>query len=58
MQKNSIWLPLIASVGVGAATFYTMTQNNMSIGQTMEKVMPMLSGGSSGSSGGSGHSGS
>lgn len=43
MQKNGIWLPLIASVGVGAATFYTMTKNNQGLGQTMQKMVPFVS---------------
>lgn len=43
MQRNNIWLPLIASIGVGAATFYTISKNNESIGQTIQKVVPLLS---------------
>lgn len=42
MGKNDMWVPLIASVGVGAATYYTMTKNNQSIGQTMQKVVPFV----------------
>ncbi|HLR73684.1 MAG TPA: hypothetical protein VK077_00300 [Virgibacillus sp.] len=48
MQKNGIWLPLIASVGVGAAAFYTMTKNNQGIGQTIQKMVPFVSQMSSG----------
>lgn len=43
MQKNGMWLPLIASVGVGAATYYTMTKNNHNISQTVEKMLPVVS---------------
>lgn len=43
MEKNAMWVPLLASVGVGAATYYTMTKNNQSIGQTMQKVVPFVS---------------
>lgn len=43
MQKNGLWLPLIASVGVGAATFYTMTRNNENIGDAIQKVAPFVS---------------
>ncbi|GGB61276.1 hypothetical protein F3157_19215 [Virgibacillus dakarensis] len=43
MQKNGMWIPLIASVGVGAATFYSMTKNNQGLGQTMEKMVPFVS---------------
>jgi hypothetical protein len=42
MQKNGKWLPIIASVGVGAATFYTMTRNNQSLGQTFSKMLPFV----------------
>lgn len=48
MQKSGIWLPLIASIGVGAATFYTMSKNNQNLGQTMQKVLPFVSGMSGG----------
>ncbi|WP_084715648.1 hypothetical protein [Virgibacillus sp. SK37] len=42
MQKNGMWIPIIASVGVGAATFYTMTKNNQNFGQTMQKMIPFV----------------
>lgn len=41
MQK--MWLPLLASIGVGAATYYTISKNNHSIGQTVQKIMPFVS---------------
>lgn len=43
MQKDGIWIPLIASVGVGAATFYTMTKNNQNVGQAVQKMLPFVS---------------
>lgn len=43
MQKNGMWLPIIASVGVGAATYYTMTKNDQNFGQTMQKMVPFVS---------------
>lgn len=45
MDKNrSMWLPIIASVGVGAATYYTISKsNNQTISQTLEKIMPVVS---------------
>lgn len=43
MQKNGIWIPLLASLGVGAATYYTVSKNNQSIGQTIQKVIPLVS---------------
>lgn len=36
------WLPLIASVGIGAATYYTMTKNNSNLGQTVSKIAPFV----------------
>jgi len=52
-MKNGIWVPLIASVGVGAATFYTMTKNNQTVGQAVQKMIPFVSqmNGDSGQSG-------
>lgn len=40
MQRNGMWLPLIASIGVGAATYYSMSKNNQGIGQVMQQFMP------------------
>ncbi|WP_172840428.1 hypothetical protein [Virgibacillus phasianinus] len=57
-----MWVPLLASVGVGAATYYTMTKNNQSLGQTMQQVVPLVSqmsntnGGSGGNSSNSSNS--
>ncbi|MCM3742313.1 hypothetical protein M3210_18955 [Oceanobacillus luteolus] len=41
-MRKELWLPLIASIGVGAATFYSMSKNggNQSLGQVMQKMMP------------------
>lgn len=44
MQKNGAWLPILASVGVGAATYYTMTRNNQNLGQTVQKMLPFMAG--------------
>ncbi|MGP4108241.1 hypothetical protein [Virgibacillus sp. L01] len=43
MQRNDMWIPLLASLGVGAATYYSMTKNNQNFGQTMQKMMPFVS---------------
>ncbi|GAB3065612.1 hypothetical protein [Virgibacillus ainsalahensis] len=53
MQRNGMWLPIIASIGVGAATYYSMTKNNQNLGQTMQKMVPFVSQMNSGNSGGS-----
>ncbi len=38
-----MWLPIIASVGVGAATFYSMTKHDQNIGQAMQQMIPFVS---------------
>jgi hypothetical protein len=43
VKKSDLILPLLASIGVGAATFYTMSKNNGNIAKTVENVAPMLS---------------
>ncbi|WP_164668312.1 hypothetical protein [Virgibacillus doumboii] len=43
MQRNGMWLPIIASIGVGAATYYSMTKNNQNLGQTMQSMIPFVS---------------
>ena len=43
MKINDIWLPLIASIGVGAATFYTMSKSDKPMSKAVENVSPMLS---------------
>ena len=42
MNKQNL-LPIIASVGIGAATYYTMKRNNQGIGQTVQKMLPLVS---------------
>ncbi|MBP1968942.1 hypothetical protein J2Z83_001036 [Virgibacillus natechei] len=42
MQNNGMIIPIIASVGVGAATYYAMTQNNQNFGQAMQKMIPVV----------------
>ncbi|MFC4022196.1 hypothetical protein ACFOUV_00025 [Oceanobacillus longus] len=55
-NRNGMWLPILASVGVGAATYYSMTRNNQNLGQTVQKMMPFL-GGSNNSNNSSGSMG-
>lgn len=43
MKRSDLWLTLLASIGVGAATFYTMSKNNTSLSQTVKNIAPMLS---------------
>lgn len=42
MQKSNKWIPIITSVGVGAATFYTLSKQNQGMEATLQKVMPFL----------------
>ncbi|WP_404453746.1 hypothetical protein LG329_04180 [Virgibacillus necropolis] len=53
MEKNAMLVPLLASVGIGAATYYTMTKNNQSLGQTMQQTIPFVTQMGSGGGGGS-----
>jgi len=48
MEKNGMWIPIVASVGVGLATYYTVSKNHQTIGQTVQKVLPIVSQMSSG----------
>jgi len=43
MQKNNMWIPLLTSVGVGAATFYTLSKNKSGMEDALQKVMPFIS---------------
>lgn len=43
-QQKGIWLPLLASIGVGAATFYSMTRNGKGMGQTIQQMVPFVAG--------------
>ncbi|GFZ87427.1 hypothetical protein GCM10010978_29080 [Compostibacillus humi] len=41
-MQNKKWIPLIASIGVGAAAYYTMKRNNQNFGQTVQKMLPFM----------------
>ncbi len=43
MKKSEMLLPLLASIGVGAVTFYSMSKNDNSLAKTAQEVAPMLS---------------
>lgn len=38
-----MWIPLVASLGVGAATFYAVSKNNQGFGQAVQKMLPVVS---------------
>lgn len=39
-----MWIALLASVGVGAAAYYTISKSNNPINKAVESVAPMLTG--------------
>ncbi|MFS0635151.1 hypothetical protein AB1K84_04560 [Mesobacillus foraminis] len=43
MRRQGMWLPILASAGIGAAAYYSMTKGK-NIGQAMQAVMPLVSG--------------
>ncbi len=47
MNKSDMWITLLASVGVGAAAYYTISKSNKPVDKAIESVMPMFSGMSS-----------
>ncbi|WP_053217327.1 hypothetical protein [Virgibacillus senegalensis] len=42
-KQRGMWIPLIASVGIGAAAYYSMTKGQ-GLGKTIQQSMPMMSG--------------
>ncbi|PLS18204.1 hypothetical protein CVD28_07900 [Bacillus sp. M6-12] len=42
-QQQQIWFPLLASVGIGAAAFYSMTKGQ-GMAQTLQKFIPLATG--------------
>ena len=47
MNKSDMWLTILASLGVGAAAYYTMSKSNKPIEQAMQSIAPMLTNSSS-----------
>lgn len=43
MNKSDMWLTLLASAGVGAAAYYTISKSNQPVDKAIESVVPMLS---------------
>jgi hypothetical protein len=43
MQKQQVWLPLLASAGIGAAAYYSMTQGQ-GMGKTVQQFVPLVAG--------------
>jgi len=44
MNKSDMWLTLLASIGVGAAAYYSISKSNQPVDKAIESVVPMLSG--------------
>jgi len=43
LKKSDIWITVAASLGVGAATFYTMSKSTKPLNKAVESVTPILS---------------
>ncbi|MBD1380645.1 hypothetical protein [Metabacillus arenae] len=43
MQKQQVWLPLLASAGIGAAAYYSMTRGQ-GLGKTVQQYVPLIAG--------------
>lgn len=43
MNKSDMWITLLASVGVGAAAYYTISKSNKPVDKAIESVVPMFS---------------
>ncbi|HET7616674.1 MAG TPA: hypothetical protein VFK27_06890 [Bacillales bacterium] len=43
MRNNGAWLPIVASVGVGAATYYSLTKGGKSLSNTLQQMVPFVS---------------
>ncbi|HET7577641.1 MAG TPA: hypothetical protein VFK33_00035 [Bacillales bacterium] len=41
LQQRRTWLPIIASVGIGAAAYYSMTKGG-GVGRTLQQMIPMM----------------
>ncbi|WP_264741160.1 hypothetical protein [Cytobacillus firmus] len=39
-QQQQIWFPLVASIGLGAAAFYSMTRGQ-GMGQSLQQFIPL-----------------
>lgn len=44
MKNKDMWIALIASLGVGAATYYSISKSNNPVNKAVQSVAPMLTG--------------
>ncbi|KKK35259.1 hypothetical protein WQ57_17405 [Mesobacillus campisalis] len=42
LRGQRMWLPILASAGIGAAAYYSMTRGK-NVGQAMQAVLPIVS---------------
>lgn len=56
MKKADMWVAILASLGVGAATYYTMSKSDQPINKALESVTPILSNMTSGGNSGENNS--
>lgn len=42
-NQQGMWLPLVASIGIGAAAFYSMTRGE-GMGKTAQQFVPFVAG--------------
>lgn len=56
MNKSDMWLTLLASVGVGAAAYYTISKSNKPVEKAIENITPMLTNMNSSNNRGNEHS--
>lgn len=52
MKNANMWLTILASVGVGAAAYYSMSKSDQPMSKAMESVAPMLTNMTNSNSGG------
>ena len=43
LNKSDMWITLLASLGVGAAAYYTISKSNKPVDKALESVVPMFS---------------
>ncbi|HET7628495.1 MAG TPA: hypothetical protein VFK44_08930 [Bacillales bacterium] len=42
MRNNNVWIPIVASVGVGAAAYYSMTKGGKNIQNALQQMVPFV----------------
>lgn len=42
-MNNKMWIPLVASIGVGAATYYAVSKNSNNFNSAIQQVLPIVS---------------